>query len=254
MTKFVILLKNKTIPDDPYELKFEKEGYSTKFIPLLKHSHSDKDATKKYLCSEEFMQTPIFIITSQRAVEILNECISELQDEAIKQRIFTKIGYTVGPATDQALKDAGFHNIRGGKRAGNGSILSNIIIDEIQNDQKIVFITGEIRKDIIPRKLKDNGFQLSERVIYKTKPRTDIINNFKREWENAPQNPWLVFFSPQGTEEIVSHIVNTGATVKIASIGPTTKEYLDKKSLTPHIVSKKPEAGSLYESVFDFDG
>ena len=47
--------------------------------------------------------------------------------------------------------------------AGNGLILSKIIIDEIAPEEEIVFFTGKIRKDIIPKNLKLANINIMER-------------------------------------------------------------------------------------------
>ncbi|CAI5759057.1 unnamed protein product [Candida verbasci] len=237
----ILFLKNKSKPKDPYEEIFYE--YKTRFIPLLDHSHEDKAATINYLKSDEFLKVPIFIITSQRAVEMFRECIEEIEN---KEEILNKIGYTVGPATFKILSDVGFKNVKGGGNAGNGAKLSEIIIDEVDKSLPIVFLTGEIRKDIIPRKLKEEGYNLTEFVIYKT---------FERELGKIEFNKddWIVFFSPQGTKEIVKYLKHDNQNWKIASIGPTTEEYLIENNLPPKIVSQKPSPSSLYESISKSD-
>lgn len=256
----ILLLKNQTVPKDPYNEKLRAEGYNPIFIPLLEHNHYDKDLTTEYLKSEEFSQVDQFIITSQRAVECFNECIQEIDDELIKQSIFDKIGYTVGPATSKILSESGFTNVRGGNDAGNGSILSKIIIDEIDLRKKIVFFTGEIRKDIIPRNLKNANFNLIEKVIYKTVIKQDIDANFNKQLSllnvNDNKKKWIIFFSPQGTElilETLKQMDNLHELFNIGSIGPTTEEYLRDRGLPPDIVSNKPEAISLFELILNYE-
>lgn len=257
-----ILLKNKTTPKDPYLENFVSNGYSADFVPLLDHIHMEKAEIIAFLKTDYFLhKTLAFIITSQRAVEMLNECMSILKhtDPDITQIIYNKPVYTVGPATYRILADAGFVDLRGGDKAGNGCILAQIILnDDIytgieDSDKHITFFTGETRRDIIPKCLLSNNFQLYEKIVYKTLPRDDIVTRFKSAIDNIDQSQrsssWVIFFSPQGTEEIVSYLQRTKDQFNIASIGPTTEKYLLGKNLKPKVVAPKPEPVSLLLSI-----
>lgn len=260
MTKLrLLLLKNKTTPQDPYKEIFASAGHDPEFIPLLNHAPTNISATVEYLTSPEFLsETKQFIITSQRAVEVLHECLDIIavahpEEASIIRR---KCGYTVGPATEQILLDKGFSDVHGGRESGNGSKLADLILQERKlktvgdnaAEPSIVFFTGTIRKDIIPVKLKENGVPVQEVVIYKTEPKDSIIENFLSCCQQHVD--WVVFFSPQGTEEIVGHMANAlPPAVRVASIGPTTEEYLLKKGITPHVVAPLPTASALYNSI-----
>lgn len=251
----ILLLKNKTTPRDPYHDVFTDAGFEPTFIPLLKHGHVDREKSIEYFTGEEFLLIPVFIITSQRAVECLNECLEHVSLE-IKTVIHEKTVYTVGPATTEVLREAGFTNIKGGSDAGNGSVLSDIIIKDVQEGgpSKMIFLTGEIRKDIIPRKLKQAKIDLIEKVIYKTEPRDDIVSNFHSSSKDVR---WVVFFSPQGTVPIVEHLQGAERSSAmgpfVASIGPTTEEYLQSYSIGIDAVASKPEAKSLLAAITAYE-
>lgn len=254
----VLLLKNKTQPTDAYYDTFTHSGHVADFVPLLEHSPVDVSQTVAYLESSEFLhQTERFIITSQRAVEVFCECLDLISQKSPESaaKIRRKVGYTVGPATEQVLSRIGFVDVRGGARAGNALKLADLILDELSsvgsdNAGTIVFFPGVIRKDIIPVKLKANGVSVKEVVIYKTEPKEDIIENFLGRCSTPVD--WIVFFSPQGTEDIVEHMVQTSPDVFIASIGPTTEEYLLLKGIAPHVIAAQPTAASLYEGIQRF--
>lgn len=283
----LLLLKNKTQPSDAYYETFTAEGHTAEFVPLLEHSPVDVLKTAQYLESAEFLEhTHRFIITSQRAVEVFHDCLKLISERSpnAAATIRAKTGYTVGPATEQVLQENGFVDVRGGAHAGNGLKLADIILAEQElknigkerkiggesssqvgeglNDVKgnsasvsidaspIIFFTGVIRKDIIPVKLRANGVSIKEVVIYKTEPRGGIIDNFLRCC--ADPVDWVVFFSPQGTEDIVEHIVQKAPRVFVASIGPTTEEYLLQKGIKPHVIADKPTATSLHEGINEF--
>lgn len=261
----LLLLKNKTQPSDAYHETLTGKGHDAEFVPLLEHSALDITETIRFLESEEFLEnTKRFIITSQRAVEVFHECLRIISENRPEHatNIRSKVGYTVGPATAEVLAENGFVDVRGGAQAGNGLKLADLIMAELAEeansdtsdsnsccatDDCIIFFTGVIRKDIIPVKLKGNGVPIKEVVIYKTEPKDGIIKNFL-ECCNKEVD-WIVFFSPQGTEDIVEHIARTSPKALIASIGPTTEEYLLLKGIKPHVVAAKPTAASLYEGI-----
>ncbi|KAF6063991.1 Uroporphyrinogen-III synthase HemD family protein [Candida albicans] len=240
----VILLKNASIPSDPYDIKFSNSNkYKPNFVPLLTHRHKDKSQTLSFLISDEFLNNiPIFIITSQRAVEMFKE------------------------STYKILKSVGFKDVRGGDEAGNGSKLADLIKQDTIGRENIpmVFFTGVIRKDIIPRKLIDSGYNnFQEFILYQTGDRLDIIDNFKKvihglDKDKDNDDVWIVFFSPQGTKEIVNYLIDRDGNSnqknwKIASIGPTTRDYLKDFDLSPHVIAPKPDPEALFETIFQYD-
>ncbi|CAM9014550.1 unnamed protein product [Wickerhamomyces anomalus] len=258
----VLFLKNKTVPKDPYHESFQESGYNITFIPLLDHIHAELPVIVDYLKSSDFIEyTYALIITSQRAVEALDAAL-KLIDQHTRTRIFNKLAFTVGPATHKILSELGFKNIEGGIDAGNGTILSEIIINRLSKDQRVTFFTGETRRDIIPKRLTSEGFDLKEMVIYKTIAKEGIIDRFTESFEAQRANDstkWIIFFSPQGTQEIVTylktfqHDSSFQSNCKIASIGPTTETYLIENGIKPHLVSSKPEAKTLLKDIQNYN-
>lgn len=248
--KNVILLKTKTTPSDPYENLLKNEGIQHNFIPLLTHKHLPEKCIDLFKADIDGID--YLIITSQRAVEALEQSILPSLDQTTIDKIMNKPIFTVGPATADFLQRIGFKNIKGGNDAGNGSILSDLIMNEpeekYKTNKKGIFLVGEIRKDVIPRKLIPNGYDLEEIVVYTTKSMDNIIERFNEKMEptnyQQGQKPYVVFFSPQGTEDIVKTDFSKSTVI---SIGPTTKEYLEKNDIKVHGVCKKPNADSLLE-------
>lgn len=254
--KTIILLKNATVPSDPYQEIFVSNNYETYFVPLLSHSSVNQELIIEFLTSPEFLfEYKGIIITSQRCIESLDAVLSKIQDESIINQILSKTAYTVGPATFDVLDKLGFKDIRGGIMAGNGAALSELIINDPlfkEGSTKILFLTGETRKDIIPRKLLIANFELKELVAYKTDIMDDVVDRYDALYQSikdTKNEKWIVFFSPQGTNYITTHLAENKAGFKIASIGPTTEEYLTEKGLSPDYVAKKPNAQSLFEGI-----
>ncbi|SCW01738.1 LAFE_0E06172g1_1 [Lachancea fermentati] len=252
----VLLLKNRTTPDDAYEQNFLSKEFDPVFIPLIKHTHLPAQALQLFQNDEYLSSLQNIIITSQRTVECLNESIMPLLSEKQLFELRNKTVYTVGPATQVFLQRCGFTDVRGGPDAGNGDILASLIISELFGSgnsnsleyPELLFLVGETRRDIIPKKLNEAGLKVQEIVTYKTESLSDNLGRFKFY---CTPFCWVVFFSSQGTEEIVKYLKNHPDS-KIASIGPTTDRYLLTKGLKSNLVSSKPEPLSLINAMIDF--
>lgn len=243
-----ILLKNKTAQQDKYETEFQLKGFEPVFIPLISHTHIPDGLLKLLEDGDYLKQLQDVIVTSQRTVECLYESILPRMDTSARHVLLEKNVYAVGPSTKDFLERIGFNNVKGGVDAGNGSILSDIIISEYHDQNKTsepLLLVGEIRKDIMPKKLSNSGIQVREVITYKTENLPDNLTRFQ---ELTKEGSWVVFFSPQGTEEIIEFIKD-GNNHKVASIGPTTKEFLQKKGLEPNVVSVKPDERHLINAI-----
>ncbi|KOG96758.1 uroporphyrinogen-III synthase HEM4 [Saccharomyces eubayanus] len=260
----VILLKNKTVPIDKYESECKCKAFEPVFIPLIKHTHVIEDFKGVLDSIPNYLETINYIIiTSQRTVESLNESIIPTLTSQQKSTLFSKTVYTVGPATADFIKRSGFLDIRGGKDAGNGSVLADMIINDLTTDtvaqppNELLFLVGEIRRDIIPKKLFGKGIKVREVVTYKTEDLDDNFVRFKNVVKSDDEDErslnWVVVFSPQGTKEITQYLSVKGhlsnARIRIASIGPTTKKYLDDNNIASDVVSPKPDPKSLLDAI-----
>lgn len=266
----IYLLKNQTQPRDPYLESFQTitPQNTPHFIPLLEHTHYEIQTLIELLQSSSFVHNVKYlIITSQRAVESLAYALSQIGEEYRENILKEKVWYTVGPATEKVLMGLGVTQIRGGIHAGHGGILSDIISEDLKKSGEItghdvMFFTGVIRRDIIPKKLAETGISLKEIVIYQTVERDDILSTFEdlfrrtyiEDASSEKSKPWLVFFSPQGTLPIVNYLKSEPELLhclKIASIGPTTETYLKNEGIEVDLVSSKPEAGILVKEMYN---
>jgi uroporphyrinogen-III synthase len=248
----VIFLKNRKESGDPYEKHFRSLNYDTQFVPLLEHEPVNSEELLTFLRSAEFAAADAIIITSQRAIEAVVTHLESLTDEE-RVTLQSKPIYTVGPATAHELSANGFTDIRGAEHAGNGGALADIILQE--KCQTFVFFTGEVRRDIIPKKLREANRQLEEKIVYKTSSKSDISTKFL-DAMNTNTDPWLVFFSPSGTEQILKILKENchqssidASDVKLACIGPTTRDFLVNQGFKPDAVAAKPDAVSLAEAI-----
>lgn len=253
----VLLLKNKTAQLDKYEIAFEDNGFEPFFIPLIKHTHVPEEIMDLVHDKAYLENLSNIIVTSQRTVECLSESVLPNLTPSLREALLNKTVYAVGPATRDFLLRVGFKTVKGGDDAGTGSILADIIYndllaedDRIDNHRELLLLVGEIRRDIIPAKLSNKGLKVREVVTYKT---VDLNDNADRFKDAASPNSWMVLFSPQGTGEILELWKNKLAEdIKIASIGPTTEKYLNENGIQPHVVSAKPDADHLLNAIREY--
>ena len=71
----------------------------------------------------------------------------------------------------------------------------------------LLFLTGEQRRDIIPRTLRGAGLRVHELVLYATTEREEFASEFETALmatSTMPSTRWIVVFSPQGTAAMLS--------------------------------------------------
>lgn len=246
----VVLLKNEKEPIDPYNEHFRALNFECQFVPLLEHEPVNEQELAMYLRSEEFASIDSIIVTSQRAIEALETHLDSLDDEQ-KVTLLSKPSYTVGAASARELETIGFTDIRGAERAGNGSILAELILGETY--QSFVFFTGEVRRDIIPKRLQEAQRTVIEKVVYKTSDKSDTNTRFQNAVQQS-SDAWIVFFSPSGTADIIAVLKNydeNDQKFKLACIGPTTRDYLIKHGFTPDAVAAKPNEVDLARAIIE---
>lgn len=239
----VFLLKNEN-NKDTYKSTLSPT-YDPTFIPLITHTlHVEK--LSNYLTS---FSHDIILITSQRSVECLEKAL-QLIPENTRNTIMTTPTYTVGPATSRYLINIGFTDVRGSK-TGNGHELSKLMIQEI-GDEKIIYFTGEIRKDIIPNALTNAGKNWQETATYETITNDEESHTFKQNLQllsEGKETDWVVFFSSQGVEALLSKVQH----FKKAVIGPTTNSWLQERGIEVDIVCTKPSDEALFNQLKEFD-
>jgi uroporphyrinogen-III synthase len=177
--------------------------------------------------------------------------------------------FTVGPATALALTKLHFTTIVGAD-TGHGGALANLIVQSHRRDQSLstypekssndisqlplLFLVGDKRRDIIPKRLEAENIPLEELVVYET----TVVSTFDEELDRVFNDmtdgdiEWIIFFSPSGAEVALEKLKNMTHRIKIATIGPTTEDYLKKEwDLTPDMVATKPEPISMVKGILE---
>jgi uroporphyrinogen-III synthase len=106
-------------------------------------------------------------------------------------------------------------------------------------EEKFLFPCSNIRKDELPMFLKENGFQFSEAVIYKTIA-SDLSDLAKIKYDI------IAFFSPSGVQSLFTNFPDfKQQKTRIAAFGPTTAKAVLDAGLILDIEAPLPNAPSM---------
>ncbi|CCJ29197.1 unnamed protein product, partial [Pneumocystis jirovecii] len=248
--KTVIFLKKKTISDDNYKNLFEKSGFYTIFIPILKCNFVNLEKLEHLLKNCPYTIFSAFVFTSQNSI-----CAFKELDKQELEHIFNMTVYTVGPATFNAAKALGFHKVFG-KETGNAELLIDFIISCHTDKNPILFLAGYRRINQLEKKMLSSGIILKELVIYKMEESKKFKRLFNEVINDQTLNiDWIVFFSPYGSDIVMKYTqISVISRFKIAAIGPTTLKHLnDKWNIKTKVMAQHPEANSLLKAIMNYE-
>lgn len=191
--------------------------------------------------------------------------------------------YSVGPATTRALKAIPQNPPLQvfGEHTGNGDNLAQFILehynqwyaDRTEEKPALLFLVGEQRRDIIPKMLmdhqlpKERRIDVREIVVYGTGVMESFAEDFKSclEETRGRKMVWIVVFSPTGCDAMLKCLdvldETTGKakpkdrnrTRFIATIGPTTRNYLRKTfDFETDVCSAKPSPEGVLAGIKQF--
>ncbi|KAI8939012.1 hypothetical protein NX059_004855 [Plenodomus lindquistii] len=225
------------------------------------------------------------IFTSQRAVEAFAEIVEGIRADGnftIDQVLPPTLPlYVVGPATARGLKSLKLPCPVLGEETGNGEALAAFILEHYNSmytdidKPPILFLVGDKRRDIIPKTLQSEELapqkrsKVDELVIYETGEMQSFKANFSSIWrDNAvrgAQRQWIVVFSPTGCQAMLESLdlldphskrakpIADQRDIFIATIGPTTRDYLVKEfNFTPDVCAERPSPEGIAEGIRAF--
>jgi len=164
---------------------------------------------------------------------------------------------------------------------GNGEALAHYMLEHYTSwysshtvKPSLLFLVGDTRRDIIPKTLmnpdlpSDKRIQVDELVVYGT----GVMESFEQDFEkrlHATKNEderWVVVFSPTGCEAMLRALGildgETGRVKKeedgkrrtyIATIGPTTRDYLNNEfGFEPDVCAIKPSPEGVEAGILGF--
>jgi uroporphyrinogen-III synthase len=209
-----------------------------KLLPLQKQLLSDAGIS---VLEEDFIETKIknfelskvhenLIFTSQNAVQSIlqhSKC-DELKGKSV---------FSVGMKTKELLTENGFDVVA---YTGYASDLAEII-SLIYSSESFTFFSGNLRRDVIPNTLKENGITFNEIEVYET--------NITSKKMTSKQDG-ILFFSPSGVESYFK--LNSIKEETCFCIGETTAEALENKKVKNIIIAEKPSVESVITQVIEY--
>lgn len=230
----VILLRSADDPD-PYIHAFGEVGLTAVCQPVLRFVFPYNDALKERLRQRD--QYAAVVATSPRAARALESAFDEM--EVAPTQWENVPAYVVGPKTAKEFHDLGF-DVRG-QNTGDAGTLASWIADT-DSTGRLLFLSGNRRRDTLPNRLDDRNVSFDEQVVYKTKIRSDV------SLPSPEGEPWLVFFSPSG----VKAVRRSGVSVddyRCAAIGPTTAGILREQSVHVAAVADTPSPEGVVSAI-----
>ena len=190
---------------------------------------------------EDFIETKIknfelskingnLIFTSQNAVE------SILQHPKCNE-LKSKNVFSVGMKTKDLLTENGFNVIA---YTGYAADLAEII-SLIYSKESYTFFSGNLRRDVLPNTLKENGITFNEIEVYQTNITSKKITN---------KLDGILLFSPSAVESYLK--MNTIKDEMCFCIGETTAESLENKKVKNIIIAEKPSVENMIAKVIEY--
>ncbi|KAI8627580.1 uroporphyrinogen-III synthase [Xylariaceae sp. FL1651] len=260
------------------------------FVPVLQHRFEEDGMKslrsllrKQQINNSDDSAYGGLIFTSQRAVEAFARLVEEGQGNEKNWPHLQDIPiYSVGPATTRALKAIPQSPPLRifGEHTGNGDALAQYILGHYSECYRgrstkppLLFLVGEQRRDIIPRTLMDDALpadariEVTETVVYGTGVMESFPEDFDKILSDTKDNParWVVVFSPTGCDSMLRGLCmldeETGKaarrpgqrTTHIATIGPTTRDYLKKTfDFEPDVCAETPSPDGVWQAITSF--
>jgi uroporphyrinogen-III synthase len=172
------------------------------------------------------------IFSSQNAV-------LSLMEQADWENLKTKTVFCVGIKSKELLEQNGFTVA---VYMDYASELAEIIT-LIYKNESFTFFSGNLRKETLPRSLKNAGIQFNEIEVYKTKLAPFKIS--KEEKFDA-----ILFFSPSGVESFLKD--NKIKTETCFCIGETTSESLEINKVKNILIAENPTIEDVIADVIEY--
>lgn len=172
------------------------------------------------------------IFTSQNAVRSF---LKNPKQEELIQQLRNKNVFCVGLKTKILLSEAGFNVVA---YTGYASDLAEIIT-LIYANESYTFLSGNLRKDTLPKALAEAGIKYNEIQVYKT----SLTPHKIKEAVDA-----ILFFSPSGVESYLKE--NKIKKETCFCIGETTAEALEKVTKNI-IIADQPSVENVIEDVIE---
>ncbi|HEU5364319.1 MAG TPA: uroporphyrinogen-III synthase [Hanamia sp.] len=175
------------------------------------------------------MTTAVF--TSSNAVNAVGKIVEEQTNWKI---------FCIEPATRKTVEIV-FPNSSIAASAKNAEELAGKIIED-KSVKQIVFFCGNQRRDLLVEKLKSNGIEVEEFVVYKTLEKPQTIS---KHYDG------ILFFSPSAVRSFFAKN-KLDTTTQIFAIGKTTADEVKTFSNNSMVISEIPATENLVDEVIKY--
>ena len=221
----VLLLRSELPGPDKYASIFQEAGCEVFNVPTLGFVYQNLNTLAEQLNNPSQFSGIVF--TSPRAVIATSEAMGGHLDPAWTSKLCFVVGEKTGGLVVEKL---GLSHL--GSDAGDASSLADVISAKV-NDRNLplLFPCGNLKKETLPKKLKDANIQLHTCTVYVTQQHPSLTAKLKEYLELRPD--FAVYFSPSGvsfSQEVIKH-ADCYQQMKHVSIGPTTRDTLEKSGI-----------------------
>jgi uroporphyrinogen-III synthase len=186
-------------------------------------------------------------LTSGAATEIF---IEKLRESNIG---FNGKIYVLGKRSFDLLKTANLDAVYFSAANTAREMLKKIAPEDLKN-KRFLFVRGEKSLRVVPDFLSGVA-EIDEAIVYRTENVTIAVDKIKELVEMSKKHriTCAIFFSPSGAE---SFLEQCGAQIlhqiKIATIGKTTADFLEKRDLKVDFTARKATAKDFAIELIDF--
>uniref|UniRef100_A0A4W2DVH3 Tetrapyrrole biosynthesis uroporphyrinogen III synthase domain-containing protein n=1 Tax=Bos indicus x Bos taurus TaxID=30522 RepID=A0A4W2DVH3_BOBOX len=167
--------------------------------------------------------------------------------KSLKEKWNAKSVYVVGNATASLVNRIGLHTE--GETCGNAEKLAEYICSREPSALPLLFPCGTLKREILPKMLKDKGIPLESVTVYQTIPHPGIQGNLTSYYTQQGVPASITFFSPSGLTHSLKHIQELSGDsigqIKFVAIGPTTAQALAAQGLPVSCTAESPTPRAL---------
>jgi len=218
--------------NSPYHKLADKYGLKIDFRPFIQ---VDPVSIKEFRNQKvDILSHTGIIFTSRNAVDNFFRICEELKIEAPADMKY----YCISEQTANYLQK--YIVLRKRKLfVGVRTALDLIEVLKKHTKEKLLFPCSNIRKEVIPNFLKENNYDFTEAVIYKTVA-SDLSDLADIKYDV------IAFFSPSGINSLFKNFPNfVQENTRIAVFGPTTAKAAKESNLIADIQAPMPNAPSM---------
>ncbi|XP_059970146.1 uroporphyrinogen-III synthase-like [Mesoplodon densirostris] len=192
---------------DPYLRELGLYGLEATLIPVLSFEFLSLPSFLEKLSHPEGYGGLIF--TSPRAVEAVELCLekdnnTEVWRKSLKEKWNATSVVVVGNATASLVSKIGLYTE--GENGGNAEKLAECICSRESSALPLLFPRGTLKREMLPKMLKDKGIPVESLTVYQTIPHPGIQGNLNSYYSQQGIPASITFFSLSGLTHSLKHI------------------------------------------------